>query len=348
MNISETKIIYELNRIGIFNNNDILIKYINSSELPKIDKEKYILNSILNNVYNNHKVVFINTTTIKIMNEEEYIIYLNMPKIKIKFNKIDYENTFEKNKNNVNGINKIKYSSNNYLKIFFDKFYSNEDKEIYHINSFIYHLEELFENTHEILLNIFTDTIKNYKINIYLYDDNGLIYKYTKKINMIIIYLYYSDGFIYVLNDNKQFEKNNSKKIKKNVSDDKLIKNNIYKKINAYKKFDDKLILKYPDENLNLKTITSKEAYEFIKNNNITKCPICHDEILYCNYTPLCLYQFSFDRINNKQIHHINNIQITCYNCNVLKKDNINNDKNKIFNQCRKENCFNRCHLSKI
>ena len=92
-------------------------------------------------------------------------------------------------------------------------------------------------------------------------------------------------------------------------------------KINSYKKQDEIIKNKYQDENLNYTTISKNEAYNFIKEQNIKNCPICDDIILYYEYLPHCLYQFSFDRLNNKEIHHINNLQIVCYNCNSLKSN---------------------------
>jgi hypothetical protein len=123
-------------------------------------------------------------------------------------------------------------------------------------------------------------------------------------------------------------------------NDEKILKKNLTQKINGYKKQDEIIKNKYPDENLNYTTITKNEAYNFIKEQNIKNCPICYDIILYYEYLPHCLYQFSFDRINNKEIHHINNLQIVCYNCKSLKsnRDKPNNIK-KIFS------CVNKCHI---
>ena len=44
---------------------------------------------------------------------------------------------------------------------------------------------------------------------------------------------------------------------------------------------------------------------------------------------PLDNLEHLVDRINNKEIHHINNLQIVCYNCNSLKsnRDKPNNIK---------------------
>lgn len=131
-------------------------------------------------------------------------------------------------------------------------------------------------------------------------------------------------------------------------NDDTILKKNIRNKINGYNIYDKKLINKYPDENINLKTINSKELYNFIKEKNIKNCPFCNDEILYHNYKPYCYYQFSIDRINNKEIHHINNIQIVCYYCNWMKNnDDINNyNRYKIWGYCCKIiECKNKCHL---
>ena len=38
--------------------------------------------------------------------------------------------------------------------------------------------------------------------------------------------------------------------------------------------------------------------------------------MLFCNYISFCVYQFSFDRIDNRKIHSNNNLRIVCWNCN--------------------------------
>lgn len=126
-----------------------------------------------------------------------------------------------------------------------------------------------------------------------------------------------------------------------------FLKKQLVQKINSYKRIDKtKIKIKYPNQNVNLQTITWKEAYDFIKEKNQTHCPFCKDVILYYNYKPRCLYQFSLDRIYNDEIHHINNIQITCLNCNILKKDYSKPTNDKI-NCCSKINCINGCHIAK-
>ena len=38
--------------------------------------------------------------------------------------------------------------------------------------------------------------------------------------------------------------------------------------------------------------------------------------MLFTNYLPWCVYQFSLDRLHNKIIHSKENLRIVCYNCN--------------------------------
>ena len=54
--------------------------------------------------------------------------------------------------------------------------------------------------------------------------------------------------------------------------------------------------------------------------------------MLFCNYTPYCVYQFSFDRIDNTKIHSINNLRIVCWNCNSSGYGSI------------KQSCSRGCH----
>lgn len=263
---------------------------------------------------------------------------------KLFFDMINYNNEFININKNINGIEKIKININeNYLTTFFNKLYLKHYRKDYkHIANDIY---KLSNDNDEILLNEMTNIFNKYNIPIFLYSSLGISFSKdtTKQTHLSKILLYYSGGYIFLLSNDKFF------KIKKYTgykSADNSLKYNIIKKINGYKRADDIIKNNYPAENINYKTITTNELYFFIKQKNITNCPICNDEIIYENYCPYCLYQFSIDRINNKEIHHINNIQITCYNCNAQKGNlNINNNRYKIYNCCCKKDCYNKCHL---
>ena len=88
--------------INIYNYNNVLIKSFKSSNMPKIGKDEYILIKILNNIYNNHMVVFVNENTIKILTIEEYKSYGKELKKKYKQEKKKKEiDDIKKNNNQI-------------------------------------------------------------------------------------------------------------------------------------------------------------------------------------------------------------------------------------------------------
>lgn len=123
-----------------------------------------------------------------------------------------------------------------------------------------------------------------------------------------------------------------------------LIKN-INNKLSGYRKHDKIILKKFPEKNINLKTLTATEAFNFIIKNNILECPICEDPIYYYNYIPWCIYQFSFDRIDNEKIHTLDNLKIVCYNCNARRSNRENYVTSK-DNKC-KFSCSRGCHIMK-
>ena len=83
-----------------------------------------------------------------------------------------------------------------------------------------------------------------------------------------------------------------------------------YIRVDKYKKEN------YPLENEGLETIKLKNAIKLVNELDTYLCYGCKCKILFCNYTPFCVYQFSFDRIDNTKIHSNNNLRIVCWNCN--------------------------------
>lgn len=76
------------------------------------------------------------------------------------------------------------------------------------------------------------------------------------------------------------------------------------------------------------------DIIEMIKNHN-GLCDGCGCEMLFINYKPWCLYQFSIDQIkkHNKYIgHNKENIRLICYCCNAMGDDSI------------KTPCVSGCH----
>ena len=110
------------------------------------------------------------------------------------------------------------------------------------------------------------------------------------------------------------------------IDDIKELKHKIRNKLRDYKRRDKILKLKFPKENENLNTINMNEAIELVNKLDNIYCIGCNCKLLFCNYNKWCLFQFTYDRINNNLIHSIDNLRIVCLNCNCIgfgtKKNN--------------------------
>jgi hypothetical protein len=93
------------------------------------------------------------------------------------------------------------------------------------------------------------------------------------------------------------------------------LRSKITRKIGDYRRRDKVLSAKYPIINEGLTTITSDEGIEIV-NKYGKLCPGCGCEMLFKDYAPWCLYQFTFDKINDNIIHCKSNLKISCYMCN--------------------------------
>jgi hypothetical protein len=116
------------------------------------------------------------------------------------------------------------------------------------------------------------------------------------------------------------------------IKDIKNLKLKIRNKLNDYKKRDKIKIYEYPDENIGLVTLNTDDIIEMVKNHNGI-CEGCNCELIFENYAPFCIYQFSMDRIDNNKIHDKNNLRIVCYNCNALGDG------------AKKQKCSRNCHI---
>lgn len=106
-------------------------------------------------------------------------------------------------------------------------------------------------------------------------------------------------------------------------------------KLRDYRRIDAEKI-KYDTLELNkdLKTLKLQDCINLVNNLVNDICIGCGCKMLFCNYKPWCVYQFSFDRIDNKKIHCINNLRIVCYNCNSSGYGS------------KKLSCSRYCHIS--
>jgi hypothetical protein len=105
-------------------------------------------------------------------------------------------------------------------------------------------------------------------------------------------------------------------------------------KISHYKEQDNKKNRNFKDEEYcDIETII-----KLIKKQD-SKCYICGDNMIFQNWKPYCLYQFTLDRIDNTLPHNKNNVLLSCYYCKCFEYSSENNSKYK--------QCINGCHTIK-
>ncbi len=116
------------------------------------------------------------------------------------------------------------------------------------------------------------------------------------------------------------------------IEDLKNLKKCINNKLRDYRRRDKIKKEIFQIENEELQTIKIKDAIKLINELDDDICRGCKCKMLFNNYKPYCVYQFSFDRIDNNKIHSIDNLQIVCWNCNSSGYNSIKNY------------CTHRCH----
>jgi len=72
------------------------------------------------------------------------------------------------------------------------------------------------------------------------------------------------------------------------------------------------------DMTLRGSTINAENAMKLLRKSG-GRCIICAKPLILHDWTPYHPKQFSFDRICDSQSHSDNNLQITCYECNIYK-----------------------------
>lgn len=118
------------------------------------------------------------------------------------------------------------------------------------------------------------------------------------------------------------------------IEDLKNFKKKFQNKVRDYKRSDQYKKEHFPIENENLHTLTMTEAIQLVNDLESDLCTGCGCKILFCNYQPYCIYQFSFDRIDNNKIHSVENVKIVCWNCNSMGYG------------AHKNSCSKGCHIS--
>jgi hypothetical protein len=137
------------------------------------------------------------------------------------------------------------------------------------------------------------------------------------------------------------------------IEDKHDFKKKFYNKLNDYRKVDKRKKEHFTLENQGLETIKLKDAIKLVNDLDTDVCYGCKCKMLFYNYTPFCVYQFSFDRLDNKKIHSNDNLRIVCWNCNSsgygsIKKScsrgcHENLDTSQINFFYRETNCHVKC-----
>ncbi len=94
---------------------------------------------------------------------------------------------------------------------------------------------------------------------------------------------------------------------------EKTIKKSVGTKIKHYERTDSRPKFKDCE-----RTMTPKQALSILKDSN-GFCTICSDQLRLHDWKTDDSKQFSFDRIDDDDTHHKNNVQITCLRCNLQK-----------------------------
>ena len=116
------------------------------------------------------------------------------------------------------------------------------------------------------------------------------------------------------------------------VNDIKLLKKNLQTKLGDYRKRDKKRGLDFK--------LSINECIQLV-NKTDSKCPECECEMLFEDYKPWCLYQFSLDKIDNEKGHVIENLRIICYFCNAKGGWSVMADRQINI----RESCSQKCHV---
>tara|TARA_X000000368_G_C22927488_1_gene665978 strand:+ start:332 stop:832 length:501 start_codon:yes stop_codon:yes gene_type:complete len=131
-----------------------------------------------------------------------------------------------------------------------------------------------------------------------------------------------------VLDTKKQVNLLNQIYLDQDFKGKKDIKNEINKKINAYKQQDKKRNIYEKD-----KLITYLECLELLVLSKL-KCYYCRCDMLLMYLDKRKENQWTLDRLNNNIGHHKNNVVICCLKCN-LKKRRMDDEKFKFTKQLK-------------
>lgn len=100
------------------------------------------------------------------------------------------------------------------------------------------------------------------------------------------------------------------------IPDIKLFKKKVVGKLRGYRKQDKAILARYSNLNENKQYISYDDCVELVQQLDTPVCSLCGDTMLFEHYNPWCMYQFSFDRLDNKIIHSKDNIRVICWGCN--------------------------------
>lgn len=69
-------------------------------------------------------------------------------------------------------------------------------------------------------------------------------------------------------------------------------------------------------------TMTLQEGIDLL-NDTGGECPVCESTMTLHDWPARHPSQFSFDRIDDNDTHHVGNVRVTCLRCNIAKADQM-------------------------
>ena len=115
-----------------------------------------------------------------------------------------------------------------------------------------------------------------------------------------------------------------------------LLKKKIGYKLSDYRKRDKKKGLSFH--------LSLMDCIDLVKQSDGI-CPECKCEMLFEEYAPWCLYQFTFDAIDTLKGHVKDNLRIICYDCNASNNGSQMGSFRRGF---PKDPCIRGCHITTI
>ena len=78
------------------------------------------------------------------------------------------------------------------------------------------------------------------------------------------------------------------------------------------------------------------------------RCENCGCEMLFDDWRPWCLHQFTFDRVDLTLPHSKDNVRLLCFYCNAHIGTRRDPHGKLMWIPCPKHDCLNGCHVGVV